>query len=62
MSRHPKTIGSDETVSRAGEIMLRDRVSCLPVVDDAQRLLGIITLRDIARVAIETLRINDIAA
>ena len=61
MSRHPKTIGPDQPVSLAGEIMLRDRISCLPVVDQDSQLLGIITLRDVARVTIELFHQEDAA-
>lgn len=46
MSRELITIGPDETVTQAALIMHRDRVSCLPVVDENQSLLGILTIRD----------------
>ena len=47
MSRALVTIGPDETVQAAVKKMLAERVSCLPVLDQNKRLLGIVTLRDI---------------
>ncbi len=47
MSRDLVTIGADDTTEAATEIMLRDRVSCLPVVTEHLALLGIVTLRDL---------------
>lgn len=43
----PITLRPDDTVSRAHELMARYRVSGFPVVDDDDRLLGIITNRDL---------------
>ena len=40
------TIGPDETIKDAARIMVNERVSGLPVVDDAGRLLGILTEAD----------------
>lgn len=55
MTRHPKTADPDETAAKAGARMLRDRISCLPVVDASGRLEGIVTLRDMARLAVRLL-------
>ncbi len=46
MTRDLMTIGPDETVAQAAQKMLRERVSCLPVVDENLSLLGIVTIRD----------------
>ncbi len=43
----PITLRPDDTVSRAHELMARYRVSGFPVVDDDDRLLGIVTNRDL---------------
>jgi acetoin utilization protein AcuB len=43
------TIGEDELVSVAAERMLTARVGALPVVGDANQLLGIVTENDIVR-------------
>jgi len=55
MTRHPKTTRPDEPLATAGARMLRDRISCLPVVDEQGRLEGIVTLRDMAKVAVSLL-------
>jgi len=49
MTRNPETTGRDEKVERAALVMLHARISCLPVVDDRRRLLGIVTMRDVMR-------------
>jgi acetoin utilization protein AcuB len=46
MSTSVHTIGPDESVQAAARLMLSRRVSALPVVDDDQALLGIITSTD----------------
>ncbi len=53
MTRHPRTVSPESSVADAGGLMLRERISCLPVVDDAGALVGILTLRDVARATIE---------
>lgn len=53
MTRHPRTVAPESLVADAGGLMLRERISCLPVVDDAGALVGILTLRDVARATIE---------
>lgn len=56
MSRHLRTVSSDTALSKAGEMMIRDRIGCLPVVDEEGRVEGILTIRDVARVTVEILR------
>ena len=46
MTRNLVTIGPDESLPSAGFKMLNERVSCLPVVDEHRKLLGILTIRD----------------
>ncbi len=46
MSRNLVTTTPDETIAAAAEQILRERVSCLPVVDDQGAAVGIVTLRD----------------
>lgn len=53
MTRQPRTVGPGASLAEAGGLMLRERISCLPVVDDAGGLVGIMTLRDVARATIE---------
>lgn len=47
MSRGLITIGPNKSVAEAARLMLRERVSCLPVVGEGGLLLGILTTRDI---------------
>ena len=47
MSRKPVTIRPDCGISAAAEMMLTQRVSCLPVVSDDGSLVGIVTARDL---------------
>ena len=47
MSRHPVTIGPDESIMAAARKMLVEHVSCLPVVEENGPLLGIVTFRDV---------------
>src|SRR3972149_292225 len=47
MTRKPVTVGPAPTVAPAAELMLSQRVSCLPVVEEDGRLLGIVTVRDL---------------
>ena len=47
MARHPKTISADATLAEAARTMLEYRVSGLPVVDEAMKVVGIITESDI---------------
>lgn len=51
MSRKPLTLGPEASVSAAVDLMLTHRISCVPVVDPAQRPLGIVSWRDILKQA-----------
>lgn len=48
MSSPPVTVRGDESIARARWLMLRSGISRLPVVDDDERLAGVISLGDIA--------------
>ena len=52
MTREPTTISQEATISTVAEIMLEKKFSGLPVVDDAGRLVGIITESDIFRLVV----------
>ena len=57
MTRQPQTAMTSSSLSSACEQMLGGRYSCLPVVDGAQRLVGVFTATDalrFARAALET--------
>jgi acetoin utilization protein AcuB len=46
MTRKLVVVAPEAPVDEAARLMLDKRVSCLPVVDDEDRLLGIVTWRD----------------
>ncbi len=48
MSTPPVTIHEDESIARARWLMIKSGISRLPVVNDEERIVGVITLRDIA--------------
>lgn len=49
MTRDPSSVSPDATVREAAQIMKRDNVGIVPVVErNANRLLGVVTDRDIA--------------
>lgn len=49
MSRRLVTVTPPDPVLEAVKLFNRERVSCLPVVDDNQRPVGIVSWRDILR-------------
>ena len=49
MTRDVVSVQADATIIEAGKLMLQSRISGLPVVDSAGRLVGIITERDFLR-------------
>ena len=51
MARHVHACGPDDTLERAANLMADAQVRRLPVVDAEQRLVGIVSLADIARYA-----------
>lgn len=51
MTRHPRTTREEHDVARAARTMLEAGVGCLPATDAAGRVRGILTWRDLLRVA-----------
>lgn len=49
MTSNPVSIRPDLSVEEATQVMLENGFRHLPVVDDDQRLIGIISIRDLAR-------------
>lgn len=47
MTQNPVTVGAEATIGEAARLMLENRISGLPVVDQAGTLVGIITESDI---------------
>jgi acetoin utilization protein AcuB len=56
MTVDPMTVGPDETIGQAASIMLEEKISSLPVIDDNERLVGIITESDIFRLVVHEWR------
>ena len=53
MTREPETIGPDESTGHAASVMIHGSFRHLPVVDDANRPLGIVSIRDLVRVTLD---------
>ncbi|MEU9189037.1 CBS domain-containing protein [Streptomyces sp. NPDC048484] len=53
MSVPPVTVHADDTIAEAARIMARDHVERLPVVDEGDRLVGIVTRRDLIQVFLQ---------
>ena len=49
MTRKPITLGPDAAVAEAVELFLTKSISCLPIVDQEFRPVGIVTWRDILK-------------
>lgn len=49
MTRNPVTVSSEDTVEHAAQLMLENTISGLPVVDDKNHLVGILTQSDVFR-------------
>jgi IMP dehydrogenase len=63
MVSDPVTVGPDATLAELDALCSRYRVSGLPVVEEGDRLVGIITNRDlrfVARADFESLRVRDV--
>ena len=59
MTRDVWTVRASTLASAAGRVMLDHDLGCLPVVDQAYRLVGIVTEHDYLRFAIKALQVND---
>ena len=55
MHRDVVTVSPELLVSKAARILLENKYGCLPVVDDEQRLQGIITEADFLRLTVQLL-------
>ena len=47
MTEHPFTLGPENSVKQAMELMQQERIRHVPIVDEHQHLLGLVTLSDI---------------
>ncbi len=53
MVNDPITIGPDGLLEDAARLVYRNKIGCLPVVDDNSALLGIVTVADMLAALIE---------
>jgi acetoin utilization protein AcuB len=49
MSRNPVTLPPDAGISQAVDLILEHRISCIPIVDDAGKPVGIVSWRDLLK-------------
>jgi acetoin utilization protein AcuB len=49
MTRHPITLQPHSTVAEAIHLLLANRISCIPIVDDEFKPVGIVSWRDLLR-------------
>jgi len=49
MSRHVVTCGADDSDTAVAEVMARHKIRRVPVVDEAHRPIGMLSLNDLAR-------------
>jgi len=54
MTRKPITLRPDAGISDAVELFLTNRVSCIPIVDEQFRPVGILSWRDVLRALVPT--------
>ncbi|MEB2343282.1 MAG: CBS domain-containing protein [Deltaproteobacteria bacterium] len=47
MSHAPETLGPEQSVAEAAERMAEHRIGCLPIVDDEERLVGLLSETDV---------------
>lgn len=55
MTEEPHTVKPDEPIEQAAEVMLRNEIGGLPVVQPPSQLVGIITMTDLVRGLVRTL-------
>jgi acetoin utilization protein AcuB len=50
MTRRPITLRQESGIAEAVELLLKNRISCLPIVDDDFKPIGIVSWRDLLRI------------
>lgn len=58
MTRKPFYLNADDTVRTAVKLMVKHKVGCLPVLDDDEKLVGILTETDMLKLLMEILLEN----
>ena len=49
MTRRPITLRQESGIAEAVELLLKNRISCIPIVDDDFKPVGIVSWRDLLR-------------
>jgi acetoin utilization protein AcuB len=49
MTRHPITLRPQSEITEAVNVFLTHRISCIPIVDDERKPVGIVSWRDLLR-------------
>ena len=49
MTRHPFTLRPHSGIAEAANLLLKNRISCVPIVDDDFKPVGIVSWRDLLR-------------
>ncbi len=53
MSRNPVTIRPSTTIQEAGQLMIQQGVSCLPVLSAEETVLGLVTWKDLLKALLD---------
>ena len=61
MSRHPIVVRPAARVGEAASAMVRHDISCLPIVSEDDELVGIVTVADLVRRAVDLLELEEAA-
>ena len=56
MSRNPHTLPPHASLAEAGRVLIEFRISCIPIVDDDCKPVGIVSWRDVLRSLLEELK------
>jgi len=55
MARNVKTVQASTPLETAARLMLDEKQDCLPVIDDENKLIGVVTLSDFVQLALHLL-------
>jgi len=59
MTRDVWTVGPETLASNAGRLLMDHQFGCLPVIDESEKLIGIVTERDYLRFAVKAIELHD---
>lgn len=61
LTREPVTLYSTESIHKAVELFCQNNVSCIPIIDDSHKPVGILSWRDVFKVMAETQRKRELS-